>query len=226
MPDRFTSIPTNATDLGTLIDQILAAGGAYATAFESALLTEKQSVMESADTAVTAAQATNDTENAAYIAARDAYYAARDVLALAKSELADRITSARTHIERCLAAETQDYTAQDFADLETATGIALTLPYAFDVPHDPVFSSGKLIGGTTVFLNWQPSLADSDGHCAASAYLIEASANGTDYTYAAVMTSTEAYLTKGSNTHYRVAAIGEGGQSNWMVKAVADLPTA
>lgn len=223
--DRFTTIPTNATDLGTLIDQILAATD-YNTAFESSLLTEKQDNMEAAEIAVTSAQVTNDSTNAAYITARDAYQVARDSLAVAKSELADRVTSARTHIERCLAVETTGYTAQDFADLEEDTGIALSLPYAFLAPIAPVFSAGKLIGGVTVFLNWQPSLADYDGHCAASAYLLEGSTDGATYSYAAVVTTTEAYLTKGSNTHYRIAAVGEGGQSGWTVVQVSTLPTA
>jgi hypothetical protein len=209
--ERYTAIPTLAANLETLADQMLLAIADYAE-FDEDLLTAKNAAVTAGIADVAGKQVTNDDKSALYISARNVYYAARDVLALAKDSLADGVNSLRSHIQTVLAIVTDGMTAEQFAQLETDCGLALTVPLVFLAPVAPVLTLAKWINVTDALLNWAASVADNAGHCAASAYMVEKSANGTTYTYEKVVTTTEVYVTVGSNTHYRIVPFGDAGQ--------------
>lgn len=223
--DRYTSVPSTAPLLATLAAQMLAVVATYPS-FDEDLLTAKKSIVDGLITTVDTDQADADAKNALYVSARNVYRAASEILAASKTSLSDAGLSLRNHIQSVVAAVTAGMSAEDLAQFETDTGLALVEPYLFLGPVAPVLTSSQWINGTQALINWAPSLADEFGHSAADAYLLEASEDGSVYAYEKVVTVTEAYVTVGSNTHYRIKPFGAAGEGSALVVVVADFDPA
>lgn len=223
--ERYTAIPTSAESLVTLATQMAAAASDY-PAFQLDLLNAKKGIVSENITDVAAKQTTNDEKNALYTSARNVYYAARDALTDAKSSLSDAANSLRSHINNVLAAVTASMTAEQFATLETKTGLALTAALKYLPPVAPVLTVAKWINATTALLNWSPVAEDSSGHCAANAYLVEKSADGETFAFERVVIATECYVTVGSNTHYRVTPVGDAGNGDILTILVSGFTPA
>lgn len=223
--ERYTSIPTTSADLTTLATQMLAAIASYPGFIED-LLTAKQGNVDTLIAEVATEQADADTKNAAYVSARNVYYAARDLLTSTKTSLSDAAGSLRAHIQEVVAAVTASMDADGLAQFEADCGLAFAEPYLFLGPLAPALTLAQWINGTQALLNWAPSDADDEGHCSADAYLVESSTDGSTYAYEKVVTVTEAYVTVGSNSHYRIKPFGVAGEGSALVIAVADFDPA
>ena len=89
-----------------------------------------------------------------------------------------------------------------------------------------IYTVAKWVNDTTALLNWSPSAADSAGHCAANAYLVEKSSDGAAFTFERVVIPTEVYITVGSNTHYRVTPVGDAGNGDPLTVLVSGFTPA
>ncbi len=224
--ERFTTIPTTAALLLVLSQQMLDGAASYETAFKSPLLTSKRSTLDSANTLVGTQQADADTKNAAYISARNVYYAARDLLAGTKAGMADAANSLRNHIMQAVAEATSGLDADGLAQFEIDTGIALTEPLVFLPPVAVTIISKLSVDYPDVFVNWDPVAATEDGHGAASAYLVEKSAdNGTSWDYLQVTIATEVYCSISGLTHLRITPFGDAGPGASVEIPASDFPS-
>lgn len=223
--DRFTQVPSAADSLVILATQMAAAAADY-PAFQVDLLNAKKAFVSENVIDVASKQTVNDEKNALYTSARNVYYAARDALTSAKDSLSDAANSLRSHLNSVLATVTAGMTAEQFAELEQKTGLALTAALQYLAPVAPVLTLAKWINGTTALLNWSPSSATSAGNCAASAYLVEKSMDGSAYAFERVVITTECYVTVGTNTHYRITPVGDAGNGAPLVVLVSGFTPA
>lgn len=223
--ERYTVVPSSPENLAVLATQMIAAAATY-PAFQADLLTAKRANVTAGIADVAAKQVTNDEKSALYISARNVYYAARDLLNAGKDSLSDAGNSLMNHINSVVATVTAGMTAEQLAAFETATGLALTSPLLYLAPVAPVLTLAKWINASTALLNWSPSVADVNGHCAANAYLVEKSTDGSAFSFERVVIPTEVYIEVGTNTHYRVTPVGDAGNGSPLTVLVSGFTPA
>ena len=209
--ERFTTIPTIAADLVLLAQQMLDSSPTYDAEFEPAVLTAKRTVVSTGITDTDTKQGDADTKKATYEAARNVYYAARDLLNSAKESLGDAADSLRNHIMHAVSVATAGMSAEDLATFETDVGLALLEPLSYLPPVAPVVVAKKFISGATAWINWNPVLADELGHCSASAYQVQKSADGVTWDFEAVVVNTEVYVVTTGMSHYKIIPHGDAG---------------